>query len=610
MDFLLRFDNPRPNQDLMMKDIRDAVLQRRSILINAPTGIGKTDGSLAAVLPFALKEGLDVFFLTPKISQHKIVVESLAGISRKFGIRLKYIDLVGKRNLCINQKINSMEKEAFYKSCETLVKNRKCRFYSASKDPSNITAELADSALMGHNEFFRASFAKEVCAYEAATYLAKDSNIIIADYTHLLSPYTRGAFLKKISHNVGNAIVIWDEAHNILESASSYVDISISTRTISNASAELSALGSSIDLGYLDFALNEIAAKKLNGKKEAFVSGTDIPDLLKENLDDLAEKLEKAGLEFITNSGAKRSSLMHLAKFLPGLKSSSESVVLIISKNERGVSLSLVCLYPDASVLSFKEAYANVFMSGTLLPLSMYRELFGMEDAYTANYLSPFPKENKLSLVDREVSTKYEERSEENYKKMAEKIDLIRMSVSGNLAVFFPSFSVLNAVKMHSRVRIGFTQGKEMNTAAVDRLISEFKKSSDSLLFAVMGGSLSEGIDYPNNIIKGIIIVGIPLTVPDLKLSAKIGYLNRRFSGKGTEYAYTTPGVIRAVQAAGRAVRSGSDRAFIIFMDKRYNWGTYRSVINNFVEISESTDYIDSIRNFTGSRSMSHVLDE
>ncbi|MCL4363505.1 DNA repair helicase, partial [Candidatus Marsarchaeota archaeon] len=113
-----------------------------------------------------------------------------------------------------------------------------------------------------------------------------------------------------------------------------------------------------------------------------------------------------------------------------------------------------------------------------------------------------------------------------------------------------------------------------------------------------MGGSLSEGIDYENNSIKGIVIVGIPLTKPDLELSARIEYINRRFSGKGSEYTYTIPAIIRAIQAAGRAVRSENDKAVIVLMDRRYKWSMYKSIVSNSIPISEPIDYIGEIKRF------------
>ncbi len=602
MDFPFRFDRPRQNQDKMMHDIYNTLSGGRSILINAPTGIGKTDAAIAAAVAYAFKNDLDIFFLTPKMSQHSIVVDVLKGINTKFGSGIRYVDLVGKRTLCVNERINSMEGESFYKSCERLVKSGKCVFYSNARKCESMPASLSDASSEGHNRLFDVSFEEGMCAYEIASRIAKSAEFVIADYAHLLNPYTRKAFLKRIAHSLEGAVLIWDESHNILNAASSYLDSGISVQGIGHAAKELLSIGSSIDLGYLEFAIREMEKRLLSVRREAFFSNADVPDALMQNLGTVAEELERAGLEYIEASHASRSSLMHISRFLNSLKEENASVAKIISSHNGNTRLALTCLYPADAVAAFGSAYANVFMSGTLLPLDMYRKLFGMENAEAFNYASPFPRENKISFIDGRVSSRYGSRSQEEYKRIAEGIDGIRKSVVGNIAVFFPAFGVLDSVYRHIGFEVEHIQREHMPSVAVEKLLREFRSGSDATLFGVMGGSLSEGIDYSGNVIKGIIIVGIPLERPSLALSAKVDYLDRRFGGKGAEYAYLIPGVIKAVQAAGRAIRSEEDRAFVVLMDRRYSWGIYRSIIRNFVEIEESADYIEAIRRFMRSR--------
>ncbi len=599
MQYLFRFEKQRKHQDKMINDIYASLGEKKSIIINAPTGIGKTDASISASLTYALQNNLNIFFLTPKISQHKIVIDSLRGINEKFKLGLRYIDIVGKRNLCVNEKINYMEGESFYKSCEQLVKNNGCKYYIASKDKSRLVG-LEEYAQEGHNTFFNKCFSKGVCGYEAMADLAKDSRFIIADYAHFLNPYTKKAFLKRIGHTLENSIIIWDEAHNIINAASSYMNSSLSTYTLSNAEKELASMNSSLDISYMRFMMEKIAEKTLKEKnlEEAFFSGEDARSSLTSNINSVSRDLEKAGLEYLTNSKAKRSYLMQISRFLEALSIDSDSTAKIITKKGNEIKMSIISLYPGAALEPLHEAYANIFMSGTLLPLEMYKELFGVETAKIVNYQSPFPSSNKLCIIDTDISTKYEHRSIDQYKRIAAKITNIKNRANGNVVVFFPSFEVLKSVYRYMEVNIDYIQRSEMKSSAVEEMISSFKKSKDALMFGVLGGSLSEGIDYANNVIKGIIIVGIPLEKPNLELTSKIEYINKIFNGKGSEYVYLVPAIIRSVQAAGRAIRSEKDRAFVIFMDKRYDWGVYKSIIKNFITITKSNNYLDSIDEF------------
>ncbi len=598
---LLRFEKPRKGQDKMIRDMRSALSQAKSIILNAPTGMGKTDASLAASIPVAMEKDLTVIFLTPKTSQHRIVVDALQGINRKFGYGIQYVDMVGKRNLCVNEKVNGIDSDAFYLACNEAVKKGKCIFYKRARDKANITSDIAASASGGHLEMLKACSDNGLCAYEVSAELAKSARVIIADYAHILNPYTRAAFMKRISQNLEKCIVIWDEAHNIVEHASAYLSMSISIRGIRSAEEELAQIGKSIDLSYLEFVINKVSEKIPEGSSECFISKEDLPEEIVKGGKDLAESLEEAGLEYVKEGRGKRTRLMGIARFLRAIDI-GQSSVMIASRLRGNVTLSINNLYPDESLGILRQSYANVMMSGTFLPLSMHREMLMLEDAVSFDYASPFPKENRLCFVDMDITSRFSERSVENYRKTAEEICRIKRSVDGNVAVFFPSFEYMKNVNRYLEGQKVYFQRREMPGIELERMLNSLKGERDALLFAVMGGSLSEGVDYPNNIIKFVVIVGIPLPKPTLILNAKKEYIDRRFDGKGMEYVYTIPAIIRAMQAAGRAIRSEKDRAVILLMDKRYSWGSYKAAVNNFVQVSESRMRLEDLRDFFAGR--------
>jgi DNA excision repair protein ERCC-2 len=110
--------------------------------------------------------------------------------------------------------------------------------------------------------------------------------------------------------------------------------------------------------------------------------------------------------------------------------------------------------------------------------------------------------------------------------------------------------------------------------------LKQFKNRSedgDGLLLGVAAGSFGEGIDFPGEILKAAFIIGLPLQRPDLETKALIDFLDEKF-GKGWDYGYSYPAMNRAIQAAGRCIRSKEDRGVIVYMDKRYSWSNYRKV--------------------------------
>ena len=70
--------------------------------------------------------------------------------------------------------------------------------------------------------------------------------------------------------------------------------------------------------------------------------------------------------------------------------------------------LHLQCMDPSTNLdICLKKARAAIFFSATLLPIRYYMDqLAGGEDDYAIYAPSPFPKENRLLMIGREVSTK------------------------------------------------------------------------------------------------------------------------------------------------------------------------------------------------------------
>jgi DNA excision repair protein ERCC-2 len=67
----------------------------------------------------------------------------------------------------------------------------------------------------------------------------------------------------------------------------------------------------------------------------------------------------------------------------------------------------------------------------------------------------------------------------------------------------------------------------------------------------------------------GAFVVGPPLPNFDLERELMREYYQRRF-GAGFEYAYAIPAMAKAIQAAGRVIRSETDRGIVVLMDSRF----------------------------------------
>jgi DNA excision repair protein ERCC-2 len=567
----------------MIDDIYNALKEKKNIIINAPTGIGKTDAALSPAVSFALENNLDVFFITPKISQHKIALDVLEGIKQKYSLDFLFVDFVGKQNMCINPELMDMDANAFYTLCERKMKKGECNFFENylllernEEDALELLRSLKDYS---HISLFDIGFKNNICPYELASLIAKNSRVIICDYTHILSPISF-QFLKKIKKSLKSSILIFDEAHNIIPRAQDYYSSTISEKTIAKAKKELEKLNSKTSLDFFEFKLRSIAQEKLKDLREAFLAKEELENVFGVENKEAEKELEELGLEYAQKFEAKKVALLKLSRFFYFWDEAGDGLARIISK-ENQIKVAIKNLYPEQIKQIFNEAYCNIFMSATLQPLEMYKDLFGVE-AITKTYPSPFPKKNKLIVIDDSTTTKYENRTIEEYKKIANKIEEIFEKIPGNVACFFPSYEVLKNVLRYISNKEILVQRENMNSKEIQNLFEQLKKSKKVLLFGVMGGSLSEGVDYPENVLKGIIVVGIPLEKPNLETNARISFYEKKFGNKGKDYAYIIPAIIRAVQAAGRAIRSEKDKAVIVFMDKRYKWRIYSSILEQF----------------------------
>src|SRR3990167_7421532 len=119
LKILFPHDKIRNIQDTVVSDVCDALKNKRSMIIHAPTGIGKTASVLAPALSFALDKELTVFFLTSRQTQHKIAVDTLKQIKKKHGNDFGVVDLIGKKWMCL-QEADALQNSDFLEYCKKL----------------------------------------------------------------------------------------------------------------------------------------------------------------------------------------------------------------------------------------------------------------------------------------------------------------------------------------------------------------------------------------------------------------------------------------------------------------------------------------------------------
>jgi len=587
-----------------MEDAYEAISSGGVLMTSAATGCGKTDSALSAAITYAHETDLTIYFLTPKISQHKIAVDVVNGIAQKHKLGIRAVDLIGRRYACIDPVLADLDHDSFYQSCEKKRKRETCEFYARAKGFNKIQEARANvmfkellqeyGAAKTHDELVKLGQANGACPYEWLVKLAGASNVIIADYYHFMIPDIRNILLLKTKKKLDRAIVIVDEAHNLARRVREHLSSTVSSFVFSRAEKEMKFLGA--EKMALESEFNKWSDVRLDKAKEKLVSRLGFDNFVSDfgfEQDTLAKYFEELGLEFIERTNRK-SACLRLSKFISSWKNEEEGVVRILRKRGEWFSLSKRFLDPSVSTSVLNQCHASILMSGTLLPLEMHRDILGLDKERTMmkRYASPFDQKNTMHLIAEGHTTRYSQRKAENYKAMAGKIDNIIGSTPGGSAVFFPSYAVQNAILPFIKSGNLHVQRQESGPSEIADLLRRF--GNGGVLIGVQGGSLSEGIDYCNEEIKTAVIVGVALEEMSLEIEALIDYYEEKFS-KGWEYGYMWPAVIKAMQAAGRGIRKETDRCAIVYMDERFAWKNYKSVFDSgtqFVMTSEPEKFV------------------
>ncbi len=587
-----RHETFRKFQKQFIDDINKTIETKSVLLAEAPTGMGKTDAVISGTLDFVIDEGLTLLFLTPKISQHKIVLDVVEGINKKYNLNIKVTDMVGRKYLCIHPFLEQSDSDTFYPVCEKLRAKEMCDFYKRAIDKNNEEIILGLNGYGDHKNVYELGKEHNFCPYEIITMFAKKANIIIADYFHLFIPKIRQSFLSKIRKDLDTSIVVVDEAHNLPNRLRSQMSSTINTYLIKKIRKELK------QLNYDDLNLQPIFKKFVKKEGESLLSIYDFKEYLETEygLNFLKDFTKEAGFDYVERTN-NRSALLKAYRFFEQLDE-IENSILIGKKNDKFISISKRSLDPGLySQTILNNAYASILMSGTLRPLTMYKDILGINrKTYLKMYPSPFPEENRLFIITRGVSTKYTKRDVKQYKKYANMLNKIVNEVKEKVAVFFPSYEVMYGIAPF--VKFKYLMQKEgMNPREIYNLIKQFKESK-GILFGVQGGSLSEGVDFNNNEIKVVVVLGVSLEKMSVEVQSLIDFYESKFH-KGWQYAYIYPAIIKALQSAGRAIRKEKDRAAIILMDERFNWKNYKQLLpkSKYIITTEPWIYVKSFFN-------------
>lgn len=600
------YESVRAGQDVFIKKVFLAIKQNKNLMVSAPTGLGKTVSGLAPALKIAKKKGLTVICLTSRQTQANQIIKTVKDISATSHDPINFMAFIGKRSMCVHPERDLYPAADFNEFCKKARETGKCRYYKNMKDDeqeTQIKAILDETSknFMTVEGFVQMSGTHNFCPYEMAKLKAFKTDLVVCDFNYLFSSSIRENFLGQIGRTLEECIIIVDEAHNLPDRIRNSQSFSLSTEMLKNALKELQDFYK--DDKYDGHILNlkatieDIYFDKVLGDKTEYLMGQ------KEFVDTYLGKFSKLGLELGTLVDDLRdverkvkeerviSFCGRVANFLEAWqKYDEQSYLRMLEKDVRSektyLALKLKCIDPsEVSGEVLNHSYSSILMSGTLSPIEMYRDVLGVGNCHLLELESPFSAKRQLTMVIDDVTTKYSARSEDMYKKIAQNIESILHAANGkNAIIFFSSYDLLERVtSIISFMNLGRKILKEqryMTKEQKEDFVELFKSGTGSfddkpkVLFGITSGSFAEGLDLPSSALELVVVVGLPLGVPDITTQAVIAHYDKKFR-KGQLYGYIQPAMSKIIQAAGRCIRTEADRGVVVLMDSRYIWPSY-----------------------------------
>jgi chromosome transmission fidelity protein 1 len=587
---------------------------------------------------------------------------------------VKHLPLGSRKNLCINPKVLRLNTTtAVNERCLELQKpgtskESRCSFLP-SQDGSDralvldfhdrVLAQIRDIEDLGD-----LGRKVGVCPYYASRPVIDNSEILTLPYPLLLQRSAREALGLSIKGNV----VIIDEAHNLMDAITDTYSVSITLSQLEKAISQVTLYAQRFrthlkgkNRVYLTQLVRLMASITDNLRQQSLGAGQNEIEVSANQLmagkgvdqirpQKLVRYLQESKLAYkvegyIASAGEGTPSqspglLMTLQGFLIVLMNPSKEGRFFYFRQDQTISVRYVLLDPREHFRDIvEEARAVILAGGTMSPMSDYAD-------YLFSYLSPgrlqihsfghvIPPQNLFvgtisSGCDGvDFNFNFENRkSEHMIMQLGDMVLRTCQTVPDGVVAFFPSYDYLTQVlkvwkrpqagssflKMIEAIKSVFEESKDGSIHTED-LLRDYAQAIDNgkgaLLLSVVGGKLSEGINFSDKLGRAVIAVGLPFpNAQGAEWKAKIGFVEHASYKKLSETNHLSEqqckmqaqmagrdfyenACMRAVnQGIGRAIRHRNDWAAILLVDKRYSSERIQGKLPRWIRTATDTSRV------------------
>jgi len=563
-------ENFRSGQRDMAESVYKCISQGGQLLLQAPTGVGKTAAVLFPALKALAADKHDLLtYVTARTVGRQAAEQALADMSAQ-GLQLRRLSLTARDSICFSPG----------KACH----GDDCPFARGYYDrlPAALDAAVGLADLSRPQvESLAREF--EICPYQLSLDLIPWVDLCIADIHYVYSFSATIAGLN--TQGTERWTVLLDEAHNLPGRARSMFSATLSKAALMRARRQAH--------GEVKRCLDRcnrclLALQKQDWQEAEFHSSEDLPESLVHSLQLLVAAISGQQTEnplLLQQRPDLLDFYFAVLQFQRVQEVFADDFRFEMSRGDglQSLSVRLHCL--DGSRLlgeRQQQLHSVTAFSATVSPPQWVLSELGFEEGAVYHDLpSSFAADQYRVYLNTRLDTRFRSRAATMPALCAAILQWLQNN-PGNCIVYFPAYrymeDALAGIRPHLHPRHLITQQREQGQLAREQLLQALRSRTDVVAFCILGGVFGEGIDLPGDALSSVVIVGVGLPQFNRQRQVLRDYYDRK-SGRGFQYAYQYPGMQKVSQALGRVIRRESDRGSALLIDRRYGDSSYRSLL-------------------------------
>ena len=606
----------RPEQQQLAVAVAQALVDKRCLVAEAGTGVGKSLAYLVPAARFALESGRKAIISTHTINlQEQLIRKDIPIVRKILGEELPAVLLKGRGNyLCPMRLRRAFEQSGdLFTSSETEELNRIRVWAEATTDGTLSDLDFQPSMKVwlqvcseAHLCTARHCGPRGNCFFQEARKAAAEAKLVVVNHTLFFALLETGDSLeneKPSGFLFPNDFVVLDEAHTLEQVAAVLLGLRVSQagmrfdlqrlynprtrkgllRSFRKSSALL-AVEDALKAADEFFGDLGGAARFGEYSKEWRVRQPElVPNSAAEPLrrlwteiDSLAADVESETTRAELQDASRKLREAHgaIACFLD---QSGEDSVHWVERSGRDESLFSLHAAPirvadKLRPLLFAPGKTCIMTSATLGVgdplLGWFRGRVGAEDVPALCIGSPFDFQKQMKI---RIWKNMPEPSAPAYgKAMVEAIRSAVEASEGKAFVLFTSYRTMkdaaDKLRRHFEDR-GWRLLVQGDGMPRHRMVEEFRKDVHSVLFGT--DSFWTGVDVPGETLSNVVVTRLPFAVPDHPLTqSRLEALEAEGANPFMEYS-VPEAILKLRQGVGRLIRTAKDQGLVSILDNR-----------------------------------------